>query len=121
MGNLDQNIIARIAARADLNLAILSGRSLVEAGLGGAPTICYDVDWHSELISNGKTGFVVRNLDYGSMARCIELIYTDANLKASIRNNIRKASIRLCNEEILAQQQESYYRKLVENKYKNVK
>ena len=63
-GNRSQAWIAGAFNLVDINVAPLCGRSLLEASLGGLPAVSYDVDWHSEIVVSGSTGFLVPNLDY---------------------------------------------------------
>lgn len=58
VGAKDQRWIARCARSAVINLAPLCGRSLLEVSLGGCPSVAYDLDWHNELVIDGKTGYL---------------------------------------------------------------
>jgi glycosyltransferase involved in cell wall biosynthesis len=57
--------VAAILSQSYLALCLLAGFSLIEACVAGLPAICYDIEWHTELIKNGENGFIVKegNLD----------------------------------------------------------
>jgi len=37
----------------------MGGFSLIEAYAAGRPVVSYDVEWHSELVKNNETGFLI--------------------------------------------------------------
>lgn len=41
----------------------MGGYSLIEACAAGCPVISYDVEWHSELVKNRETGFLIKEYD----------------------------------------------------------
>ena len=47
-----------------INLSLMGGFSLIECCASGRPTISYKVEWHSELIENERTGYLVKENDY---------------------------------------------------------
>ena len=59
VGNKSQSWIASLLADADVVVAPMMGRALVEAALSGTPIVAYDVDWHSEFVSANVTGVLV--------------------------------------------------------------
>ena len=47
------------------------GSTLVEAALWKIPVIAFDIEWHSELIRNGETGYLT---DYSSSEHLAEAL-----------------------------------------------
>ena len=45
------------------SLCLMAGFSLIEACAAGRPVISYDVEWHSELVKNVETGFLLKESD----------------------------------------------------------
>lgn len=74
-GFLDRNTVITYRRISDVNIALMGGYSLIEAMASGKPTIAYDVEWHSELITDGKTGYLIPegNIDM-AVQRIIELL-----------------------------------------------
>ena len=71
LGNQSQRWIASMLANADVVVAPMMGRALVEAALSGTPIVAYDTDWHGELIDDGETGILVPNGDLAAMASAV--------------------------------------------------
>ena len=74
LGFVSQPRIMDLCYSADAVVAPLSGISLIEAALSGAPVVAYDVEWHSELIRNHQTGMLVPYRDVNKMADAVEWI-----------------------------------------------
>lgn len=53
-------------------LCLMGGFSLIESCLAGRPVISYDVEWHSEIVKTGYTGFLVRERDIDEVVRAVE-------------------------------------------------
>jgi glycosyltransferase involved in cell wall biosynthesis len=62
-------------------------RVLIEAQACGLPAVSFDVCSHSEIIENGKTGFVVPKDDVTSMVDKIIYILGDVDLKNTMSEN----------------------------------
>jgi len=45
------------------SLCLIAGFSLIEACASASPVVSYDVEWHSELVKNNETGFLVKEHD----------------------------------------------------------
>jgi glycosyltransferase involved in cell wall biosynthesis len=55
--------VAAILSQSYLAFCLLAGFSLIEACVAGVPVVCYDIEWHTELIKNGENGLIVREGD----------------------------------------------------------
>jgi glycosyltransferase involved in cell wall biosynthesis len=112
-GNRTQEWIAGALNFADINLAPLCGRSLLEASLGGVPTIAFDVDWHSEIVIPGVTGILVPDLDFSAMEAAILQLSEDSQLRIKMGTNVHDKAISLASPEEIARKQFAIYKNLV--------
>lgn len=120
-GNRSQSWIAGALNLADINVAPLCGRSLLEASLGGVPAVSYDVDWHSEIVISNSTGFLVPNLDYSAMGQALLALCNDQDLRKKMAIAMHKKAVELSSPEKIAQRQREIYRELVSASTKNKK
>jgi len=85
-----------------VSLCLMGGFSLIEACAAGRPVISYDVEWHSELIVPGKTGFLLPEHALDAVVQSIILLLDDKELadrmgqagreRAVARHDIRNTS-----------------------------
>ena len=54
------------------SLCLMAGFSLIEACAAGCPVISYDVEWHSELVKNNETGFLLKENDIEGVAEALD-------------------------------------------------
>jgi glycosyltransferase involved in cell wall biosynthesis len=81
--------VNRIRKISDVNFCPLSGFSLLEAALSGKPVVAYDVEWHKELVENGKTGMLVPKGDTAAAAAAIDKLLSDPVMGAELGKNAR--------------------------------
>lgn len=110
-GNRSQSWIASLMPSVYLNLAPLCGRSLLEASLSGCPAVAYDVDWHSDIVINNETGFLVENLNYVELAKSIE---TFVNLGEARRSEMKRNMYALAHEQASPERLIDHQRKMYE-------
>ena len=58
----------------DVSLCLMAGFSLIEACAAGCPVISYDVEWHSELVKNKKTGFLLKENDVDGVVDALDWV-----------------------------------------------
>jgi glycosyltransferase involved in cell wall biosynthesis len=74
IGPLPNLEVFQWTCHATLAVELYSGSSLVEKMLCGIPVVAYDVEWMSEVIIDGYTGFLVDFRDVASLAlRCLHI------------------------------------------------
>lgn len=115
-GNRSQAWIAGALNFSDINVAPLCGRSLLEASLGGLPAVSYDVDWHSEIVIPGSTGFLVPNLDYSAMGEAILILCRDQELRKKMSFSMHQKAMDLASPEKIANRQKMIYQELVSSR-----
>ncbi len=120
-GNRSQTWIAGALNLVDINVAPLCGRSLLEASLGGLPAVSYDVDWHSEIVISGSTGFLVPNLDYSAMGEAILILCKDQELREKMAISMHQKALDLASPEKIAQRQRKIYQELIYDRLENEK
>jgi len=54
------------------SLCLMAGYSLIEACAAACPVVSYDVEWHSELVKNGETGFLVKEHDVDGVVEALD-------------------------------------------------
>ena len=61
LGFVDSQEVRNLRQLSYINLSLMGGFfSLIECCASGRPTISYEVEWHSELIENERTGYLVK-------------------------------------------------------------
>lgn len=70
--------VALAARRSALvNVCLMGGFSLIESCAAATPVVAYDVEWHSELVSTGETGWLLREGDTLGLAAALEAALSD--------------------------------------------
>ena len=80
MDFLPNEKIIEIRSIADVNLCLMGGFSLIEAGLSGNPVIAYNVEWHYELVKNCKTGYLLNEGDIETLTDSIIALLNNPEL-----------------------------------------
>ncbi len=115
-GNKDQDWLYRVIPCAAVVVSPLTGRSLVEAALGGAPIAAYDIDWQNEIIEQGVTGELVPYLNYSLLANSIEKILKDEIYAYQIGTNVREKTLKMMDPEKINNVLIDTYEKLLTKK-----
>ena len=115
VGNRSQEWIANALSSATVVLSPLTGRALVEACLSGSPVVAYDVEWHSELVSNGETGILVPYRSIQDMADAVCGLVTDPSVAATLGKKGRSVTLQMMDPVRLKEHERSEYLKLLQN------
>jgi glycosyltransferase involved in cell wall biosynthesis len=115
-GNRSQSWIAGLMSHADLNVAPLCGRALLEASLSGCPAVSYDVDWHDEIVHTGVTGELVENLNFVAMGEAAKKILLDDQLRADMREKMFKLAHELASPSRITEEQVKIYSDLIQKR-----
>ena len=108
MGGCSSDIVLQWTANAKLNICPFSGSTLAEALLCGNPVIAYDIEWHSDVVIDDYTGFLVPFADIEAMAQ--KMVYVVHHYEEAKKAGMRGrdlARVAFDKEKILAK--ESYY------------
>jgi len=115
LGFKPQEYIFNLMYSVDLIVSPLTGSSLVEAALSSTPIVAYDVEWHSELIKDGKTGRLVKFRDYEEMANAMIEILNNPGLNYG--ENARKLAIEMFSLEKTLEQRKMLIEKLLSGEF----
>ncbi len=112
-GNRSQVWLSGFLARADIAIAPLAGRALLEIGLAGCPVVAYDVDWHSEIVKSGITGTLVENFNYEELGNAALKLLSDDELISRMSQKMKAQALDIANPKALAQVQADIYKELI--------
>jgi len=109
LGEKNQFWLACNLPKFDVFFSPLCGRALLEAALAGCPVIAYDLDWQSDLVKSGETGYLVKPGDVREMSQLAVQLMSDLSLRTSFSTAIRERALTIMNRESkLAEMHEMY-------------
>lgn len=95
--------------------------SLLEAQALRVPAVCYDVDGISEVVSDNRTGFLVKVNDISSLAEKIKALLRNNGLRERFRENIARRDFGEFTVPVMIRRQEQLYRSLMPRKHSGKK
>ncbi len=90
--------------------------SLLEASAHRLPAVCYDVDGVGEVITDNRTGFLVKPNDLAGLAEKIKTLLRNNSLRERFKNNISKRDFGEFTVPVMIRRQEQLYRSLCPSK-----
>jgi glycosyltransferase involved in cell wall biosynthesis len=72
VGFQPQSICYDLARASQASICLLSGFSLIEALAAGCPVVSYNVEWHSEVVKNNETGFLLKENDIDGVVDALD-------------------------------------------------
>ena len=84
--------------------------SLLEAQAHRVPAVCYDVDGTSEVVTNERTGFLVRPNDINAIAEKIRTLLRNKGLRERFKQNIERRDFGEFSVPVMIRRQEQLYR-----------
>ncbi len=120
-GNRDQSWLARVVPHVAAVVSPLTGRALVEAGLGGVPLIAYDVEWHSEVVQTGVTGELVPHRDHHALAEAAERILKDGDYRQRLGAGVRRLLLEMMDPAANNRDQRAVYAELLAEKGRSLR
>lgn len=111
--NRGQEWLARVIPQVAVSVALLNGRALGEAALGGRPVVAYDIDWHAELVITGETGELVPYFDKEKLVAATERLLADSEYARTTGANLRRRTLRMLDPERADAAQVDAYEKLL--------
>lgn len=76
LGWQDQRVVRALLRRADVVMVPMSGFVLLEAASLAKPVVTSAVEWHSELVADGRSGLVVEPTDADSWRDAVQRLLT---------------------------------------------
>jgi len=86
----ERSIVHSLLRRAEFVLIPMSGNVLLEAASIGKPVITSEVEWHSELVIDGESGFLVDPYDPSAWCRAINAILEAPDLAKQMGNQLKQ-------------------------------
>jgi 1,2-diacylglycerol 3-alpha-glucosyltransferase len=79
---------------ADIVVCPYSGLVLFEAMASGKAIVAYNLEWHSEIITNMQNGILVEDLNQIDLANAVVSLLTDTTLAKGIGENAREFALK---------------------------
>ena len=86
---------------------------VLEAMSSGLPVLVSDIEAHNNFIEDGKNGILVEKGSSDDVAKKIEILLNDVNLRTQLGNNARKSIEKKFTWDILSKKFEKIYEKLL--------
>lgn len=102
-GIQSNDIIQNYYAVADIVICPYSGLVLFEAMAAGKPIVAFDLEWHSEVITNLKNGILVESKNEHALAQGIIQLLDNAELKRNLGRDAQKYAIKYLDWRIISQ------------------
>lgn len=97
---------------AAVGLELYSGSSLVEKMSCAVPIVSYDVEWMSEVVIDGYTGYTADFMDTAGMAACCVKLLNDPSLAGEMGKRARLLAEVLFNRDAIIEKEDRYLRRL---------
>jgi glycosyltransferase involved in cell wall biosynthesis len=75
VGFKPREVCLGIRRTSDVSLCLMGGFSLIEACAAERPVVSYNVEWHSELVKNNETGFLIAENDVGEVVKSLDWLF----------------------------------------------
>jgi glycosyltransferase involved in cell wall biosynthesis len=112
-GMVPHDIVPDVRRQSSAGLSLLDGFSLIEACAGGRPVVAYDVEWHSELVRDGETGYLVPEGDTAAAVERLEYLLTHPDVATSLGEEARRLVFERHSLEAVGRFKSGVYRELV--------
>lgn len=110
------NVVRAFLSIASVVWIPMSGYVTLEAATYGAPIVAFDVEWHSEFISNEITGLLVENRNYRKMAEAVIRMLKDQAFAEKCGERARQKLVEEYNPEGLKKKEIKIYENIL-NKF----
>jgi glycosyltransferase involved in cell wall biosynthesis len=116
LGSLPIDELPVLLASSDAVVAAHMGYTLIEAGLTGVPILTYDYDFHSEIVTDGVTGYLAPLRDVAALAERVCQVLSDPEAAREIGAHMRARLLREHSlEAVVPLYQQAYDRVLVQS------
>jgi glycosyltransferase involved in cell wall biosynthesis len=108
--------VISIRLQSSLALCLMGGFSLIEACVSGCPPISYDIEWHYELVKNGKTGFLIKENDLDGLTEAVVYLLDHPYEAQEMGTEARKLAIARHDLSSTSEVKRNCYRELLQYK-----
>jgi glycosyltransferase involved in cell wall biosynthesis len=116
LGWQPNEIVQSLINHASIILVPMSGFVLLEAASLGKPVIATNIEWHSELIKEGVTGFLVDPTSINEWAQKIKLLLDNSELGERVGHNLLKVFNSEYDKESLIDREIALYYSLINSR-----
>jgi len=95
-------------------LSLMGGFSLIEACAAGCPIISYDVEWHYELVENGRTGFLVKENNLEALTHAVSYLLDHPAEAEEMGVRAQKLAFSRHDISKTSEMKKNYYRELLQ-------
>jgi len=113
LGFIPRKWVISLRQNSYLCLCLMGGFSLIEACAAGRPVISYDVEWHSELVRDNRTGFLLQEGDIGGAVTKIEYLLGSPRVAERMGENARALAFRRHSSEVTSRMKDEVYGELL--------
>jgi glycosyltransferase involved in cell wall biosynthesis len=107
--------VESLFCRACASIVFIGGFSLIESAAVACPVVAYDCEWHSEVVEDGISGFLVREGDSVAAARAAAKLLNDSDLAQKMGVELRNRVATMYDDSRLIEQRREVYRELVQH------
>jgi len=97
-------------------MCLLGGFSLLEACAARCPVVAYDVEWHGEVVENGRSGFLVREHDIDGATRAVEHLLDQPEVARAMGERARAIVCERYSLERTIERKRESYRELLDSR-----
>lgn len=116
VGFQSNDSVAAILNQSYLAFCLLAGFSLIESCVAAVPAVCYDIEWHTELIKNGENGFIVREGDLDALTERVIYLLEHPEETKKMGSRARERAITKCNVLHTSEVKKNCYRELLSHR-----
>ena len=105
--------VASILGKASLGLCLLSGFVLIETCMSGVAPVCYDIEWHRELVTDGETGFLIEDGDVNGLTKKVSFLLDNPEIAAEVGGRAQRLALERHTLLESSERKKSCYRELL--------
>ena len=116
VGFKPREVCLDIRRTSDVSLCLMGGFSLIEACAAERPVVSYNVEWHSELVKNNETGFLIPENDVGEVAKALDWIFAHPDKSKEMGQKAKTLAFERHDLKITSTIKTSCYNEMIKNK-----
>ena len=109
--------IILIRRQSFIALCLMGGFSLIEASAASIPIIAYDVEWHSELVKNGKTGFLIEEGNLEALMKAVVYLLDHPGETREMGANARELAVARHDFSYTSEVKKNCYQELLQSRF----
>ncbi len=118
VGFIPREEVTALRQASAISLCLMGGFSLIEACAAASAVVAYDVEWHAELVHDGKTGFLVPTKDIDVLTERVDFLLSDQEKTQFMGQEARQLAKKLHSLEATSKTKVAHYAHLLESELK---